>query len=163
MAEEIVDRVERLLGRSRTPCRTATLPLIGGDLEDPQREIAHAVAATGDETIARRLVMAYGTAWHGVWSLTQADPALAAAVEPGLPYSFAELLHAVTHEQAATLGDLLIRRTPVAFETRDHGRSTARRISRVIGRWMRWSDVEIDEAVADYDAESGAIFRITDD
>jgi glycerol-3-phosphate dehydrogenase len=163
MAEEIVDRVERLLGRSRTASRTATLPLAGGDLRDPQDEIAHAVAATGDEAVARRLVMAYGTAWHGVWSLTQADPALAAAIEPGLPYSFAELLHAVTHEQAATLGDLLIRRTPVAFETRDHGRSTARRISRVIGRWMRWSDVEIDEAVADYDAESGAIFRITDD
>ena len=107
--------------------------------------------------------MAYGTAWHGVWSLTQADPALAATVEPGLPYLYAELLHAVTHEQAATIGDLLIRRTPVAFETRDHGRSTARRISHVVGRWMRWSDVETDEAVESYDGESGAIFRITDD
>ena len=86
------------------------------------------------KTIARRLVLAYGTAWHGVWSLTQADPALAAAVEPGLPYLHAELLHAVTHEQAATLGDLLIRRTPVAFETPDHGRSAARRIA------PTWSD-----------------------
>ena len=64
---------------------------------------------------------AYGTAWHGVWSLTEADPALASFVEPGLPYLYAELLHAITHEQAATLGDLLIRRTPIAFETRDHG------------------------------------------
>jgi hypothetical protein len=33
----------------------------------------------------------------------------------------------------------------------------------VVGRWMRWTDVEIDDAVADYDAESGAIFRVTDD
>jgi glycerol-3-phosphate dehydrogenase len=163
MGEEIVDRVERLLGRSRTASRTATLPLVGGDLDDPQVEIAHAVAATGDEAIARRLVLAYGSAWHGVWSLTQADRALTASVEPGLPYLHAELLHAVTHEQAATLGDLLIRRTPVAFETRDHGRSTARRIARVVGRWMRWDDVEIDEAVASYDAECGRIFRIADD
>jgi len=162
MAEEIVDRVERLLGQSPTPSRTATLPLAGGDLRDAQEEIAHAVAATGDETIARRLVLAYGTAWHGVWSLTQADPALAAVVEPGLPYLHAELLHAVTHEQAATLGDLLIRRMPVAFETTDHGRAAARRISRVVGRWMRWSDVEIDDAVMDYDAESVRIFRVTD-
>jgi glycerol-3-phosphate dehydrogenase len=163
MAEEIVDRVERLLGRAPTKSRTAVLPLEGGDLEDAQVEIAHAVAATGDEAIARRLVLAYGTAWHGVWSLTQADPALAAAVEPGLPYLHAELLHAVTHEQAATLGDLLIRRTPVAFETRDHGRSAARRIARAVGRWMRWSDVETDDAVASYDAESMRIFRIADD
>jgi glycerol-3-phosphate dehydrogenase len=125
--------------------------------------VAHAVAATGDEAIARRLVLAYGTAWHGVWSLTQADPALGATVEPGLPYLHAELLHAVTHEQAATLSDLLIRRTPVAFETRDHGRSAARRIAHVVGRWMRWSDVEVDEAVLDYDAESLRIFRVTDD
>jgi glycerol-3-phosphate dehydrogenase len=162
MAEEIVDHVERLLGRSPTRSRTAKLPLAGGDLRDAQEEIAHAVAATGDETIARRLVLAYGTAWHGVWSLTQADPALAAVVEPGLPYLHAELLHAVTHEQAATLGDLLIRRTPVAFETPDHGRSAARRISHVVGRWMRWSDVEIDEALEDYDAESIRIFRVAD-
>jgi glycerol-3-phosphate dehydrogenase len=84
-------------------------------------------------------------------------------VEPGLPYLHAELLHAVTHEQAATLGDLLIRRTPVAFETRDHGRSAARRIARAVGRWMRWSDVETDDAVVSYDAESMRIFRIADD
>jgi hypothetical protein len=33
----------------------------------------------------------------------------------------------------------------------------------VVGRWMRWSDVEIDEAVAAYDEESLRIFRIADD
>jgi len=163
MAEEIVDRVERLLGGSPTPSRTATIPLLGGELRDAQEEVAHAVAMTGDEAIARRLVLAYGTAWHGIWSLTQADPTLATPVEAGLPYLHAELLHAVTHEQAMTLGDLLIRRMPVAFETWDHGRSAARRIGRVVGRWMRWSDVEVDDAVIDYDAESVRIFRVADD
>ena len=116
-----------------------------------------------DEVVARRLVLAYGSAWHGVWSLTQADPALATAVEPGLPYVYAELLHAVTHEQAVTLGDLLIRRTPIAFETRDHGRSAARRIVHVVARWLHWSAEEVDDAVADYDAESTRIFRILDE
>jgi glycerol-3-phosphate dehydrogenase len=62
-----------------------------------------------------------------------------------------------------TLGDLLIRRMPVAFETRDHGRSAARRIAHVVGRWMRWSDAEVDDAVIDYDAESLRIFRVADD
>ncbi|HEU4723235.1 MAG TPA: glycerol-3-phosphate dehydrogenase/oxidase [Gemmatimonadaceae bacterium] len=163
MAAEIVDRVEQLLGRRPTPTRTATLPLAGGDLQDAREEVAHAVAATGDEAIARRLVLAYGSAWHGVWSLTQADPHLGATVEPGLPYLYAELLHAVTHEQAVTLGDLLIRRTPVAFETRDHGRSAARRIAHVVARWLHWSEEEVDEAVVDYDAESVRIFRVADD
>jgi glycerol-3-phosphate dehydrogenase len=163
MAAEIVDRVEQLLGRHPTPTRTATLPLAGGDLRDAQEEVAHAVAATGDEAIARRLVLAYGSAWHGVWSLTQADPHLGATVEPGLPYLYAELLHAVTHEQAVTLGDLLIRRTPLAFETRDHGRAAARRIAHVVARWLHWSEEEVDEAVVDYDAESVRTFRVVDD
>ena len=87
-------------------------------MRDPDEEIAHAVGTIGDETIARRLVGAYGTAWHGVWSLTEADPALAGFLQPGFPYVYAELLHAITHEQAATLGDLLIRRTPIALTAR---------------------------------------------
>jgi glycerol-3-phosphate dehydrogenase len=163
MAAQVVDGVERLLGRTPSRCQTAKLPLTGGELADPEVEIAHAVAATADEVVARRLVLAYGVAWHGIWSLTQADPALGAVVEPGLPYLHAELLHAITHEQAATLGDLLIRRVPVAFETRDHGRSTARRIAHVVGRWLRWSAEEVDDAVAAYDAESRRIVRVADD
>jgi glycerol-3-phosphate dehydrogenase len=118
------------------------------------------VSTIGDEPIARRLVGAYGTAWHGVWSLTEADPALANFIQAGFPYVYAELLHAITHEQAATLGDLLIRRTPIAFETRDHGRSAARRIAPVVGRWMRWSGMEVDDAIEAYDAESERIFRV---
>ena len=163
MAAEVVDHVERALGRAPSASRTATLPLAGGDLSDLQEEVAHAVGETGDEAIARRLVQAHGSAWHGVWSLTHADPALEAPVEPGLPYLHAELLHSVTHEQALTLGDLLIRRTPVAFETRDHGRSAARRIAHVVARWLHWSPKEVDDAVADYDAESMRIFRVLDD
>ena len=41
-------------------------------------------------------------------------------------------------------------------------RSAARRIAHVVGRWMRWSDVETDDAVVDYDAESMRIFRMAD-
>jgi glycerol-3-phosphate dehydrogenase len=160
MAAEVVDTVERALGHAPSPCRTAALALAGGDMRDAEEEVARAINAIGDEAIARRLVSAYGTAWHGVWSLTEADPALAGFVEAGLAYVYAEVLHAITHEQAATLGDLLIRRTPIAFETRDHGRSTARRIAPVVGRWMRWSRMEVDEAIEAYDAESERMFRV---
>jgi len=161
MAEEVVDVVERALGHTAPrPAMTAKLPLAGGDFRDLREQVAHAVQAVGDEDIARRLVHAYGTAWHGVWSLTQADPGLGSAVEPGLPYLFAELLHAITHEQAATLGDLLIRRTPIAFQTYDHGRAAATRIAPVIARWLRWSASEVLDAIEDYDAEARRMFEI---
>ena len=163
MAEQVVDVVEKLLGSAPSPCRTAKLPLAGGDMRDVHEEIAHAVGAIGEEAVAHRLVTAYGSAWHGVWSLTGADPALSSLVEPGLPYMLAELLHAITHEQAATLGDLLIRRTPIAFETRDHGRAAARRIAPAVGRWLRWRSVEVAEAIAEFDVESERLFRVSDD
>jgi len=160
MAAQVVDTVERVLGHAPSPTRTATLPLAGGDMHDPDEEIARAVNAIGDEAVARRLVSAYGTAWHGVWSLTEADPALAGFLQAGFPYVYAELLHAITHEQAATLGDLLIRRTPIAFETRDQGRSAARRIAPVVGRWMRWSGMKMNDAIEAYDAECERIFGV---
>jgi glycerol-3-phosphate dehydrogenase len=160
MAEEMVDVAERILGHSPRAAMTAKLPLCGGDLRDVDVEVAHAIAASGDERIGRRLVSAYGTAWHGVWSLTQADPGLGSRIEPGLPYLFAELLHAITHEQAATLGDLLIRRTPIAFETYDHGHAAATRIAPVVARWLRWSAMDVLDAIADYDAEARRIFVI---
>ena len=94
--------------------------------------------------------------------LTEADPGLGAFIEPGLPYVFGELLHAITHEQASTLGDLLIRRTPIAFETRDHGRAAAIRIAPVIARWLHWRGAEVVDAVADYDAEASRIFRVAE-
>jgi len=118
------------------------------------------VQATGDDAIGRRLVHSYGTAWHGIWSLTQADPGLGSPVEQGLPYLFAELLHAITHEQAATLGDLLIRRTPIAFETYDHGRGAATRIAPVVARWLRWSARELLDAIAEYEEETQRMFGI---
>ena len=160
MAAQVVDTVERVLGHAPSPTRTATLPLAGGDMHDPDEEIARAVNAIGDEAVARRLVSAYGTAWHGVWSLTEADPALAGFLQAGFPYVYAELLHAITHEQAATLGDLLIRRTPIAFETRDQGRSAARRIAPVVGRWLRWSGMKMNDAIEAYDAECERIFGV---
>ena len=72
----------------------------------------------------------------------------------------AELRHAVDHELALTLGDLLIRRVPVAFETRDHGRAAARRMAPLVGAWLGWSADETTAAVTSYDREVRRIFAI---
>jgi glycerol-3-phosphate dehydrogenase len=163
MAEEIVDVAERALGRTPTPSLTAMQPLPGGDLTDLTEEISHAIAATGDDLVGRRLACAHGTGWPGIWSLLEADGRLGGLVNADLPYMFAELLHATTHEQAATLGDLLIRRTPIAFETHDHGRAAARRLAPIMGRWLQWSSAQAADAVAAYEAESDRIFTIDED
>jgi glycerol-3-phosphate dehydrogenase len=160
MARQVVDAVQRSRGGRPTRSRTAREPLAGGAVADLAGEIASAAVLTRDAAVATRLVHAHGDAWRAVWALAAEDAALGERIEPTRPYLLAELLHAVREEQALTLGDLLIRRTSLAFEMRDHGRSAARRIASHVARWLGWSAVEMRAAIAEYDAEVERMFRV---
>ena len=72
----------------------------------------------------------------------------------------AELKFAVEHELALTIGDLLVRRTPIAFETADHGRSAARELAPLASNWFGWTVSEAASACAEFDAEAERIFTI---
>lgn len=160
MARQVVDAVQRSLGSQPTRSRTAREPLAGGTVGDLTAEIAVAAGFTRDLAVATRLVHAYGDEWRAVWTLAADDAALGERVEPACPYLLAELWFAVRSEMALTLGDLLIRRTPLAFETRDHGRGAARRVASHVARWLGWSPVEMRAAIAEYDAEVERMFRV---
>ncbi|MEO7855455.1 MAG: glycerol-3-phosphate dehydrogenase/oxidase [Gemmatimonadaceae bacterium] len=160
MASQVVDAVQQALGAPRTAARTASMPLAGGDLADVPGEITAATTLTQDASVATRLVRAHGSEWRSVWALADADASLAERVESSRPYLMAELRHAIDEELAATLGDLLIRRTPIAFETLDNGRSTARRVAPRVARWLSWSADETLAAIAAYDAEVERMFRV---
>ena len=58
---------------------------------------------------------------------------------PGLPYS-ARICYGVAEEMAKTLSDLLIRRTHLAFETRDHGVSVAANAAEIVAPLLGWDD-----------------------
>ena len=161
MARQIVDVVQRALG-ARTRCLTARQHLPGGAGLDLDAEQGAAHVATGDIAVARRLVHAHGTRWREVWRIAEEDAALAARVQGDRPYLLAELRYAVEQEMALTLGDLLIRRVPLAFESRDNGRDAARRVAPMVGAWLGWSETAIANAVAAYDAEVARIFSVND-
>jgi glycerol-3-phosphate dehydrogenase len=160
MASEVVNAVQRSLGLTPTPSSTAQTALVGGEIADLASEVAAATAATSDAATATRLVHAHGSAWRAVLELVATEPTLADRVEGSRPYLLAELCYAVNEEHAMTLGDLLIRRTPIAFETRDHGRAAAQRMAPVVARWLGWSAPQTAAAIADYEAEVQRIFRI---
>ena len=61
---------------------------------------------------------------------------------------------------ACTLGDLLIRRTRVAFETRDHGASIAGRAAAGVASALGWDQRAIAAAEAAYATELSRIFAI---
>ena len=160
MASQVVDAVQQSLGARRTASLTARFPLAGGDLANAAAEIAAATTLTRDVSVATRLVHAHGSEWRSVWALAAIDASLAERVEPTRPYLMAELRHALSVELATTLGDLLIRRTPIAFETRDSGRSAARRVAPLMARWLDWSADETHAAIAAYDEEVERMFRV---
>jgi glycerol-3-phosphate dehydrogenase len=166
MAAETVDLVARALGRPPVASTTHAVPLPGaGGLAGPgavERAVAAAVAIVGPDRadIAARLVHAYGDRWPIVWALTQGDEALSARLVDGLPYIGAEVVYAVLAESACTLADVLVRRTHVAFETRDAGRAAARMAAALLAPRVAWDADAVARAVAAYDAEAARLFTI---
>jgi glycerol-3-phosphate dehydrogenase len=126
MAADVVHVVFRRLGRSGAPNRAKSLPLYGGDFASLDTVTTAAVDATDDRALAAHLVASYGCGWSDVWrEMASADGR--APVEVGLPYTVGELRYCMRAEMADTLGDLLIRRTQLAFAAPDHGVAAAAR------------------------------------
>jgi glycerol-3-phosphate dehydrogenase len=160
MARDGVDAVQRSLGVRVTRSPTADAPLAGGGLADPLKAIGAATMLTGDAAVAGRLVHAHGDEWRAVWSLAEREAALAERIEPTRPFVLAELRWAVERELAFTLADLLIRRIPIAFETRDHGRSAARRVAPLVAEWLGWDADRLGRELERYEAEVERLFGI---
>jgi glycerol-3-phosphate dehydrogenase len=163
MAQQVTEVVVRVLGNARRRALTAEQTLPGGAGLDVAHEVADATCATGDDAIAERLVHAHGTGWRDVWRFAEDDRALAQRVDVSRPYLVAELRYAVAHEMALTLGDLLIRRVPLAFETADNGRAAARRIAPSVATWLGWDAPTMERMIGAYDAEATRIFAIDAD
>ena len=176
MAAEIVDIAVRALGRPRLRAsRTERLPLPGGDLAGVDAEIVAAAPVVAEtwraaglvpddadaaRRVAARIVGAHGSRWRELWALAGREPALAAPVVTGLPYVGAELRWAVEHEMALTLADLLVRRVPLAFETRDHGRAAAVTASAVVAGALGWSEERRRHEIEAYGREATRLFCV---
>jgi glycerol-3-phosphate dehydrogenase len=160
MANEVVTAVERMLGRrpGRTPTTSAPLP--GGDLPSVEAAMEEARAVTGQSDIAERLVNAYGSGWRHVWGRATRVAGGTTRLVPDLPYVMGEMLHAVEREMAMTIGDLLIRRTRIAFETRDHGLSVAPVVADAVARLLSWDAADKARALEEFRAETARIFEI---
>ncbi len=130
MAAEVVDTVEAALGAEPVATRTHVVPLPG----------ASRVAA--------------------VDALASGDPALGEPLIAGLPYRRADLVYGVRCEMAETLSDLLMRRTRIAFETPDAGRSVAQPVADVVGRLLGWDAAARRAAVEAYARDAERVFGI---
>jgi len=109
MAKMAVDRIVERDGRD-APCRTHEI-----QLGEPVDTGSLPEVAGVDEESRSHLAERYGHAAQLVLRLAEADRALAQRISPVLPDIAAEAAYAAGHEQAHTVGDVLLRRTRLAI------------------------------------------------
>ncbi|MDQ2931681.1 MAG: glycerol-3-phosphate dehydrogenase [Gemmatimonadota bacterium] len=159
MAADVMDTIARRLRVGHRSAATHKLRLPGGDIDSLEDELALARATLGAPDIAEHLVHAYGTRWRSIWQMASVDRSLAARLIPGLPYIAAELDWGISQEMALTLGDLLIRRLHVAFETRDHGLAIAPAVAELFAPLMKWN---VEDELQSFRREIDHLFGIAE-
>jgi glycerol-3-phosphate dehydrogenase len=166
MAAQTVDRALRQARMPFRPTQTADLP-IGWNAPRPRRDVAALSVGIGaamrerpgDDRIPR-MVVRYGGRWRDALTAIDRTELDGERIHPEHSYRFGDLRYACEQEMARTLGDLLIRRTHLAFERRDNAIALAPRIAEYVAPILGWSAADVSEHIDRFKSEVDAIFRV---
>jgi glycerol-3-phosphate dehydrogenase len=92
----------------------------------------------------------YGSLIEEILEIIARDSSMAERIIPELPYLKAEILHAVTHEGALSVEDVLLRRTRISFEAFDGGADVAAEVAKIIGDELSWGAKERNASVKSF-------------
>jgi glycerol-3-phosphate dehydrogenase len=106
------------------------------------------------------MVIRYGAKWRDALSTIDRSDADAQRIHPEHSYRFGDLRFACEHECARTLGDLLIRRTHLAFERRDNAVALAPRIADYVAPILGWSAGDVSAHLDRYRHEVEMMFGV---
>ena len=152
MAKMAVDRIVEREGRE-APCRTHEIPI--GQPVDVE-ELPE-VPGVEDETRAH-LAARYGHAAGDVMRLAAAAPQLARRISPELPDITAEAAFAAGHEQARSLGDVLLRRTRLglldARRLSDPAAEEVALVARAMAGELGWDNARLERECSAWGEEA---------
>jgi glycerol-3-phosphate dehydrogenase len=129
--------------------------------DDLVKDVDAAAARLGvPAEVVRHLADRHGGDTRVLAAMIVADPALGEPLVPGLPHLRAEAVHAVRHELARTLDDVLTRRIPARWLLADAAAAAAEETARLIAPELGWSDADVAREVTSFrtavDRERGA-------
>ncbi|MGE0792239.1 MAG: glycerol-3-phosphate dehydrogenase [Sandaracinaceae bacterium] len=165
MAAEVVDTAVRVLELSRGPidleaARTDKDPLpgaIGWPDDDDHAKVADEVSKAGHpfiaDDVARELADTYGMRGLEIAKRVQKNHALGERLVPGRPEILAAVDFAVEEELAATVSDIMIRRTQLFYRDKDQGLGAAVTVAARMAELLGWSEEEKRSQIARYQAE----------
>jgi glycerol-3-phosphate dehydrogenase len=150
MAEDAINAVQQQLGLPVTGCVTREHHLSGSDgySADYPKELAARYGV--NEPTARHLSEKFGTKAAAVLDLARQQPELAQLIVAGFPAIQAEIAYSARSEMAATLDDVLERRTGVQFFSWDIAKKAAPVAAAVMQKEMGWDPVHTQHEVDDY-------------
>jgi glycerol-3-phosphate dehydrogenase len=165
MARQAVNETLKLLDQLSEPVAaekisTKQRPLPGAD-GLPTSDL-EGVAAIGrqlmadhqlDLDTATHLCGVYGTRAPLLAERIATDRALGERLDPELPYVWAEIEFAATHDLARTVEDVLARRVPLLLVSRDQGLGVCERVADVLSGRLGWQPQQRAQMIEQYRAE----------
>jgi glycerol-3-phosphate dehydrogenase len=165
MAKEVVRKAVKWITKHRPEVDRASLrrpgtrkqPLPGAEgLEHPTADgvtqLARDLAETHQLPLAtcEHLTRVYGVRASILAEAIEQDEALGQPLQPDLPYVWAEIDFAVSHDLARTIDDVLSRRVPLLLVGRDQGLDVLERIADRLGARLGWDAGERERQVGRY-------------
>jgi glycerol-3-phosphate dehydrogenase len=149
------DAVDHALGEGLAhahPCTTADLPLVGAARYRALAAHAGDIARERGWTLARvtHLLDRYGDEVPALLATIDDDPDLARPLAAAPAFLRAEVAWAVTHEGAAHIDDVLLRRVRLDIERRDRGLAATGEIAEVMAPLLGWSRADVEAERAAY-------------
>src|SRR5205085_2148504 len=106
-----------------------------------------------DVDTATHLCGVYGTRAPTLAARIAEAPALGERLDRELPYVWAEIEFAATHDLARTVEDVLARRVPLLLVGRDQGLDVCERVADVLAAQLDWSSEQRAQMLDEYRAE----------
>jgi glycerol-3-phosphate dehydrogenase len=165
MAKETVDTALQLLKLTDElpadvhPGQTFKYPLPGArgwpeddDHDKVSAEVGRMSEGTLPDAVCRHLVASYGMRALEIGKLCARDPAHRDPIVEGRPEIMGQVDWAVSEELAATVSDVMIRRTQIFYRDFDQGLGAVDRVAARLAALIGWDAEERERHIADYRA-----------
>jgi glycerol-3-phosphate dehydrogenase len=155
VAEQAIDLAVKKLAKAPLGCRTAITPLWGGGIDYFESFLRKSLAEAPswlDRESSAHLVYSYGSGYNRLIHYITEQPELAQRIDPYLPVTAAEVIHAARDEMAVTLSDVVQRRTELGAMGRPAPQSL-QKCAEFMAKELGWS---IERQQKEIDAVMGA-------
>ena len=154
IAQKLVDRVMKELGRSAGACPTLATPLPGARPLGREKTAGDDASLRGIGRDAAEILRArYGTRAPVVARLAAERHELAAPLSRGCPAIGAEVVHAIRNEMAHSLQDFLVRRTSLTWRYPVEADGAAPAVAKIMAAELGWDSSRAEQELASFKRE----------